>query len=98
MSRTSAESELSEITRGECFVIRISSAKLRGAYSMLEVVAADPRNGVPMHVHDNEDEHFIVVEDKAFIGNVGTRVEVAAGVATRCCHACVLSNEHRPCR
>jgi quercetin dioxygenase-like cupin family protein len=45
---------------------------------MLEVVA-DPRNGVPMHVHDNADEHFIILEGTAFIANGDRRAEVAAG-------------------
>jgi hypothetical protein len=44
---------------------------------MLEVVA-DPRNGVPMHVHDNVDEHFIIL-GKALIANGDGRAEVAAG-------------------
>jgi hypothetical protein len=35
---------------------------------MLEIVA-DPRNGVPMHIHNNEEEHFIILEGKAFIAN-----------------------------
>ena len=45
---------------------------------MLEVVA-DPRNCVPMHVHDNVDEHFIILGGKAFIANGDRRAEVAAG-------------------
>ena len=45
---------------------------------MLEVVA-DPRNGVPMHVHDTADEHFIILEGTAFIANGDSRGEVAAG-------------------
>jgi quercetin dioxygenase-like cupin family protein len=45
---------------------------------MLEVVA-DPRNGVPMHVHDNEEEHFIILEGKALIANGDSRAEVRAG-------------------
>jgi quercetin dioxygenase-like cupin family protein len=72
------ESEWSEVIRGERYIIRTSSAETNGAYSMLEVVAA-PRNGVPMHVHDNADEHFIILQGKAFIANGDTRAEVAAG-------------------
>ena len=45
----------SEVTRGERYIIRTTSEEANGAYSMLEVVA-DPRNGVPMHVHDNGRE------------------------------------------
>lgn len=32
-----------------------------------------------MHVHDNEDEHFIILEGKAVIANGDGRAEVAAG-------------------
>ena len=45
---------------------------------MLEAVAA-PRNGVPMHVHDNVEEHFIILEGKAFIANGDRKAEIAAG-------------------
>jgi mannose-6-phosphate isomerase-like protein (cupin superfamily) len=72
------EDEWSEVTRGERYIIRTTSEETNGAYSMLEVVA-DPRNGVPMHVHDNEEEHFIILEGKALIANGDNRVEVGAG-------------------
>ena len=72
------ENEWSEVIRGEGYIIRTSSAETNGVYSVLEVVA-DPRNGVPMHVHDNADEHFIILEGRAFIANGDSRVEVAAG-------------------
>jgi quercetin dioxygenase-like cupin family protein len=72
------ENEWSEVIRGERFIIRTSSDETNGVYSMLEVVA-DPRNGVPMHVHDTAEEHFIILEGKAFIANGDSRTEVAAG-------------------
>jgi quercetin dioxygenase-like cupin family protein len=68
----------SEVTRGERYIIRASSEQTNGAYSMLEVVA-DPRNGVPMHIHDNEEEHFIILEGKALVASGDVRREVAAG-------------------
>jgi quercetin dioxygenase-like cupin family protein len=68
----------SEVTRGERYIIRTTSEEANGAYSVLEVVA-DARNGVPMHVHDNEEEHFIVLEGKALIANGDSRAEVGAG-------------------
>ena len=70
--------EWSEVTRGERYIIRTTSEETNGAYSMLEIVA-DPRNGVPMHVHDNEEEHFIILEGKALIANGDIRVEAGAG-------------------
>src|SRR5882672_1791136 len=72
------EEEWSEVTRGERYIIRTTSEEANGAYSMLEVVA-DPRNGVPIHVHDNEEEHFIILEGRALIANGDSRAEVGAG-------------------
>jgi mannose-6-phosphate isomerase-like protein (cupin superfamily) len=72
--------EWSEVTRGERYIIRTTSEEATGAYSMLEVIA-DPRNGVPMHVHDNEEEHFIILEGKALIANGDSRAEVGAGAS-----------------
>ncbi|WP_439597061.1 hypothetical protein [Falsiroseomonas sp.] len=50
-----------EVTPGERFTIRTSIAKTGGRYTMLEIVAA-PRNGVPIHLHGQEEEHFLVLE------------------------------------
>jgi mannose-6-phosphate isomerase-like protein (cupin superfamily) len=72
--------EWSEDTRGERYIIRTTSEEANGAYSMLEVIA-DPRNGVPMHVHDNEEEHFIILEGKTLIANGDSRTEVGAGAS-----------------
>jgi len=72
--------EWSEVTRGERYIIHTASEEANGAYSMLEVIA-DPRNGVPMHVHDNEEEHFIILEGKALIANGDSRAEVGAGAS-----------------
>ncbi len=77
-SRHPREDEWSEVTRGERYIIRTTSEQTNGAYSLLEVIA-DPRNGVPMHVHDNEEEHFIVLAGKALIANGDNRVEAGAG-------------------
>src|SRR5262249_8085559 len=72
------KNEWSEVIRGERYIIRIWSTEASGAYSVLEFVA-DPRNCVPMHVHDNQDEHSIILEGKALIANGDSRVEVATG-------------------
>jgi mannose-6-phosphate isomerase-like protein (cupin superfamily) len=72
------EDEWSKVTRGERYIIRTTSQETNGVYSMLEIVV-DPRNGVPMHVHDNEEEHFIVLEGKVLIANGDSRAEVGAG-------------------
>jgi mannose-6-phosphate isomerase-like protein (cupin superfamily) len=60
------------VTPGERFKIRTSIKKTEGANSMLEFVV-DPRNGVPMHIHKNENEHFIILEVSLHIA-VGEKV------------------------
>ena len=43
-----------QVTPGERLRIRVTSAQTMGAYSIIEIVA-DPHNGVPLHVHQNEE-------------------------------------------
>jgi mannose-6-phosphate isomerase-like protein (cupin superfamily) len=69
-----------QVTPGERFKIRVSSAHTVGAYSVLEIVA-DPGNGVPLHVHSKEDEHFIVVEGTLDIANGDRRWDAPAGTS-----------------
>ncbi|WP_079537934.1 hypothetical protein [Bradyrhizobium lablabi] len=47
---------------------KLGKQMLWGAYTMLEVVA-DPRNAVPMHIHKNKGEYFIVLEGTLRIAN-----------------------------
>jgi mannose-6-phosphate isomerase-like protein (cupin superfamily) len=75
-----SKSQWLQVTPGERFTIRTSSVDTNGAYLMLEVLA-DPLNGVPMHVHDNEEEHFIVVEGTLHIANGDRRLNATAGMA-----------------
>ena len=72
------KSEWSEVTPGERFSIRVSSKETNGAYSMLEVVA-EHRNGTPMHIHQNEDEHFIILEGSAYFAYGDKTVDAPAG-------------------
>ena len=75
-----SKSEWLQITPGERFAIRISSEDTMRVYTTLEV-AADPRNGVRMHVHQNEDEHFIILDGTARVA-CGERIwDAAAGTA-----------------
>jgi mannose-6-phosphate isomerase-like protein (cupin superfamily) len=69
-----------QVTQGECFKIRISSWDTSGSYVVFEFVA-EPRNGVPLHVHDNEEEHFIIVEGTLHMVNGNTTLEVTAGTS-----------------
>jgi hypothetical protein len=57
-----------QVTPGERFRIRTSAKETKGIYTTLELIA-DSRNGVPMHIHQNEDEHFIVLEGSLHIAN-----------------------------
>jgi len=82
-----------QVTPGERFRIRTSVKETKGIYTMLELIA-DPRNGVPMHIHQNEDEHFIILEgslhvangDKRFDAPAGTTVTIKKGVPHAWCN------------
>jgi mannose-6-phosphate isomerase-like protein (cupin superfamily) len=68
-------------------LIRVSAAGTNGAYSLIEIVS-ESRDGTPIHIHQNEDEHFIVLEgtarvmsgDKTFDAAAGTAVTLRKGV------------------
>ena len=72
-----------EGTTGERIAVRIPSTETNGAYAIVESVAA-PDCSVPLHLHRNEEEHFVVVdglyriqiEDKVFNAPAGTSVTV----------------------
>lgn len=87
-----------EVTPGERFTIRTSVTETAGRYTMIEVIA-DSRNGVPMHTHANEEEHFVVLEGNLHLTNGSERLTLSAGESatvqrgTR--HAwCNLSDRH----
>jgi mannose-6-phosphate isomerase-like protein (cupin superfamily) len=67
-----------EVSPGERFFVRTPSDDTNGAYSMLELVAA-PGSGTPMHIHDNEDEHLIILEGMARIANGDETVDLPTG-------------------
>jgi len=72
---------------GERCLIRISAADTNGAYSVVEIVS-DSRDGTPIHIHQNEDEHFVILEgtarivfgDKTFDAAAGTSVTLSKGI------------------
>lgn len=72
--------------KGERIAIRRSSRETRGAYAVVGSVA-EPGSGVPLHLHKNEEEHFVVVEnayrfvcdDQMFDAAVGTSFTVPKG-------------------
>jgi mannose-6-phosphate isomerase-like protein (cupin superfamily) len=65
---------------GQRFRICTSAAQTNGAYSVVEIVA-EHGYGTPVHVHENEDEHFVVVEGTAYIVNGDHAFEATAGAA-----------------
>jgi quercetin dioxygenase-like cupin family protein len=78
MKTNPTKNEWLETTPGERFRIRTSCGDTDGAYLILEV-EADPQIGVPLHIHDNEEEHFIVVEGTAQIAVGGKKQDFPAG-------------------
>jgi quercetin dioxygenase-like cupin family protein len=68
-----------EGTAGERIAVRLSSKDTNGAYAIVESVVV-PGCSPPMHLHRNEEEHFVVlagayrilIEDKVFDAPVGT--------------------------
>lgn len=87
------DGEWLQITPGERFKIRITSSQTMGAYSVIEVVA-DPHNGVPLHTHSKEEEHFIVLEgtldiavgERRWDAPAGTNITVKRGVPHAWCN------------
>ena len=50
-----------QIAPGERLAMRISSGETNSRYAAMEVIAG-PGFGPPLHIHQNEDEHFVVLE------------------------------------
>jgi mannose-6-phosphate isomerase-like protein (cupin superfamily) len=46
---------------GERCLIRVAAAETNGAYSVVEILSY-PGDSTPVHVHQNEDEHILVLE------------------------------------
>ena len=73
-------------THGEYIAVRLSSRDTNGRYAIVESVAA-PGSATPMHLHRNEEEHFVVIagsyriaiEDRVFESAAGTSVTVPKG-------------------
>jgi mannose-6-phosphate isomerase-like protein (cupin superfamily) len=65
---------------GERCNIRVSAEETNGAYSVVEIVSS-PGDSTPLHVHRNEDEHFLVLEGTARILCGDRTVDAIAGTA-----------------
>jgi quercetin dioxygenase-like cupin family protein len=72
---------------GERFSIRIPASATNGCYSVTEILSS-PGDSTPVHLHEKEDEHILVVEgtvrvlygDKTFDATAGTMVSLARGI------------------
>lgn len=73
--------EWREVTPGERFAVRASVRDNGGLYTIIEVTA-ESRNGVPMHTHANEEEHFIVLEGSVHLINGSQNLVLSAGDST----------------
>jgi mannose-6-phosphate isomerase-like protein (cupin superfamily) len=81
------EAEWLQTRPGECCLIRVSATDTNGVYSVVEIVSS-PGDSTPMHVHQNEDEHILVLEgtariacgDKLFDAEAGSTVVLAKNI------------------
>jgi quercetin dioxygenase-like cupin family protein len=72
---------------GERFSIRIPASATNGSYSVTEILSS-PGDSTPVHLHEKEDEHILVVEgaarvlygDETFDATAGTVVSLARGI------------------
>jgi quercetin dioxygenase-like cupin family protein len=76
--RSGPNDDWQEVTPGERIKIHTSSDQTSGAFSMVEAFA-EPGNGVPMHIHHNEDEHFIVLEGTFHVAVGNKSRDLSAG-------------------
>jgi mannose-6-phosphate isomerase-like protein (cupin superfamily) len=73
-------------TSGVRYILRLSSTKTNGAYAIVESVAP-PGCSPPIHIHRNEEEHYVVlagtyrilIEDRLFHAPIGTSFTVPRG-------------------
>jgi len=65
---------------GERTWISIPAAETNGAYSVVEIVSS-PGDSTPMHVHQHEDEHFVIVEGTARIALGASIFDAVAGTS-----------------
>ncbi len=65
---------------GERTWISIPATETNGAYSVVEIVSS-PGDSTPLHVHQNEDEHFVIVEGTARIAYGDKILDAPAGTS-----------------
>ena len=63
---------------GERCLIRVAATETNGAYSVVEIIS-HPGDSTPMHVHQNEDEHFLILEGTARVVHGDETFDAPAG-------------------
>jgi quercetin dioxygenase-like cupin family protein len=71
---------------GERICIRIPSATTNGAYSVTEIISS-PGDSTSVHIHHNEDEHFLILEgtvrflrgEESFEASAGAMISMHRG-------------------
>ena len=72
-----------EGTHGERIAVRLSSLDTKGAYAIVESIAA-PGCATPMHLHRNEEEHFVIIAGSYRIA-IGEKIlRCRPGLASPC--------------
>lgn len=66
---------------GEHCLIHIAAEATGGAFSLVEIVSAPGDTGTPLHVHSNEDEHFVILEGTARVAYGDRLFDAAPGMA-----------------
>ena len=82
-----SEGEWLKTRAGEHCLIRLSAEDTHGLYSLVEIVS-DPGDGTPLHIHEREDEHIVVLDgtvriaygDKVFDSQAGDVVTLRKGI------------------
>lgn len=63
---------------GERCIIRVAATETNGAYSVVEIFS-HPGDSTPMHVHQNEDEHFFILEGTVRVVRGDETIDAPAG-------------------